>query len=102
MRLREIGGANLIYQDEEICIKIKGTGQALHETADFAPWNDTLMETKEWFLHEHSGTPIQILNQSLEGQELSVCYYLAALPDQDVGYVCCSLRHPNVLNLFRQ
>lgn len=112
-RLQEIGGANLIQRDDDpnttdldeglpICVKIKGTNQTLVEGQDFEPWRDTLVEGLGWFQHEHSGTPLRIKNASLEGKELSVDYYHAALPVDERGYVCCSLRHPKVLGLFRQ
>jgi len=112
VRLQEIGGANLIQRNDDpqtagideglpIRVTLKSTGHRLRENVDYEPWHDELVKRMEWFVHEHSGTPLRIKNPDLEGQELSVNYYHASLPDDDVGYVCCSLRHPRVLKLFR-
>lgn len=112
IRLEEVGGANLIRRsdlaetpdlDESLPLKVRlvETHEELKEGHDFTRWEDDLVAKTGWFQHEHSGTPIRILSQDLEGKTLSVDYYHVALPDRNRGYVCCSLRHPHVLKKFR-
>jgi hypothetical protein len=113
IRLQEVGGANLIRrtnlestpdQDESLPVQVRlvNSTEDLVEGKDFECWKDELFDEKSWFRHEHPGAPIKILREDLEGKTLSVDYYHAALPDRNTGYVCCSVRHPEVMNLFRR
>lgn len=113
VRLEEALGPNMIRRqdldstaDEKEVLKIvlhnETTGEKLNECTDFDEWRDTAVE-QNGFNHNRRDINIRFRpNQVQLEDQISVSYHHATLPNASYGKVCCSLRHPEVFEIFRQ
>ena len=113
VRLEEALGPNMIRRqdldstaDENEVLRIalynETTGDKLDEGTDFEEWRDTAVE-HGGFNHNRRDINIRFRpNQVKFEDQISVSYYHATLPNASYGKVCCSLRHPEVFEIFRQ
>ncbi len=105
-------GANLLQRpdlestvDMNECLPVivtnTKTQKRLEPGVDFEVWKDKEIE-ELGFRHTRQDTPIQFFaNRVGLHDPIEVCYYHASLPVAFQGNVCCSLRHPQVLELFQ-
>lgn len=105
-------GANLLQRPDwdttaamdeglPVIVTNTSTGKCLEQGVDFETWKDTQVD-KLGFSHTRQDTPIRFFANRLGLHDsIEVSYYHAALPVASEGSVCCSLRHPAVLELFR-
>lgn len=105
-------GANLLQRpdldstvgmDESLPVIVINTTtkKRLESGMDFMEWKDAAVE-KTGFRHTRQDTPIRFFANRVGLQdEIEVCYHHASLPVANEGNVCCSLRHPEVLELFQ-
>ncbi|MFO1002909.1 MAG: hypothetical protein U0936_21470 [Planctomycetaceae bacterium] len=113
VRLEEALGPNMIRrQDTEVTANEKevlritvfneSAGKPLQEGKDFAEWRDSEV-IENGFRHNRRDFNIQFLPDRVNlDDKISVSYFHATLPNASHGKVCCSLRHPEVFNIFRQ
>lgn len=113
VRLEEALGPNMIRRQDldstadekevlQIALYNETTGDKLDEGIDFDEWRDTAVE-QGGFNHNRRDINIRFRpNQVKLEDQISVSYYHATLPNASYGKVCCSLRHPEVFEIFRQ
>ena len=112
--LEKTGGVNLLRRpddpatpcaDEGLPITVTSSDGTIYcEGTDFDRWTDPCVGESGDYLHTCRPMPISIPasgSRIREGERLLVSYYHAALPSAEAHRVCCSLRHPEVLSLFR-
>jgi len=112
--LENVGGANLLRREDDLAtperneglpVSVRGLdGTQYEEGADFERWDDPDVGKYGDYLHTQPPRPIRIPaagSRIAANQRLLVDYYHAALPSASAHRVCCSLRHPKVLELFR-
>ena len=68
---------------------------------DYERWNDPVV-SQDGFSHSRVDIPIRFKSDRIDLSHVyAVSYYHAVLQSERNSHVCCSLRHPKVLDLFR-
>ncbi len=76
--------------------------RAFKEGIDYERWSDPIV-SKDGFSHHRADIPIRFTSDRIDPSHVyAVSYYHAVLQSERDSHVCCSLRHPRVLDLFRQ
>ena len=74
----------------------------LTEGIDYERWCDPIVSSGG-FSHDRADIPIRFKSDRIDPSHVyAVSYYHAVLQSERNSHVCCSLRHPKVLDLFRQ
>ncbi len=108
--MRKVGGVNLLRRDGCPVTVTNEDGDPYVEGTDFQPWIDPNVGIGGQYLPYaaaadetpiEDGIPIVVADSRfMEKDILLVSYYHAVLPEAAGHRVCCSLRHPKVLDLF--